>query len=69
MSTVQALEVDDKKEAEIINNSIKSAFLRLTHSNQTKVSEKEADTTGEQNAEVEMTTEQKKSPANETAEG
>ena len=63
VSTVQALEVDDKKEAEIINDSIKSAFLRITHSNQTKAPEGEAGT-GKQNAE---TTPELKSPANQTA--
>ena len=58
--------MDDKKEAEIINNSIKSAFLRITHTNETKA--EKADSGPEQNVEVEMITEQM-SPADQTAEG
>ena len=58
--------MDDKKEAEIINNSIKSAFLRITHSNQTYRTEKIE--RGKQNVEVEIVTTEQISQANLTTE-
>ena len=35
------MEVDDKKEANIINDSIRTAFLKITHSNNTEAVEEQ----------------------------
>ena len=49
------MEVDDKKEANIINDSIRTAFLKITHSNNTEaVEEQEKEEQEEQKGPVEI---------------
>ena len=43
--------MDDKKEADIINDSIRTAFLKITHTNQTEAPEQQ---TGQSEPNVEV---------------